>query len=162
VLTPWSFSPDGRWRISKPKQTRISLPLDLSDPEHPKPGQPEPFLQTPAAELAPRFSPNGHWIDYRSNESGSSEVYVRPFPPGAGGKWQISSGGGLYAIWSSDGHSLFYQAADNRTMVLHYKAEGTTFSPGKPHPWSAKKLSTPGLRTSISTEWQAFPRFCAA
>ena len=43
------------------------------------------------------FSPDGRWIAYRSDESGTNEIYVRPFPGGQGGKWQISTGGGLYA-----------------------------------------------------------------
>ena len=55
------------------------------------------------------FSPDGRWIAYRSNESGTSEIYVRPFPGGRGGKWQISTGGGLYGLWSNNGRELFYE-----------------------------------------------------
>ncbi|HYM13626.1 MAG TPA: protein kinase, partial [Bryobacterales bacterium] len=111
---PWSFSPDGRRLayFTAGPETGLDLwmlPVDASDPEHPKPGKPELFLRTPADENVPRFSPDGHWIAYRSNESGINEIYVRPFPGGAGGKWQVSTGGGLYGIWSNNGRELFYE-----------------------------------------------------
>jgi serine/threonine-protein kinase len=144
AATPWSFSPGGRLAYFDNKaDTQLdiwTMPLDLTDPDHPKPGQPEPFLQTPAAELLPRFSPDGHWIAYRSSESGSSEIYVRPFPPGNGGKWQISTGGGSYGIWSPNGHELFYETSDNRIMVVDYTVDGNTFVHGKPRVWSDKQL----------------------
>jgi len=92
--------------------------LDTSDPDHPKPGKQEPFLRTPSDELTPMFSPDGRWIAYRSNESGTNEIYVRPFPAWRGGKWQISNGGGLYGIWSNNGRELFYEMTDNRIMVV--------------------------------------------
>jgi len=141
----WSFSPDGRrlayfTRDQKNGFDLWTLPLDLTDPEHPKPGKPEPFLQSPADEIAPRFSPDGRWIAYRSNESGTDEVYVRPFPPGNGGKWQISSGGGLYGIWSKNGRELFYETADNQIMVLDYSVDGASFVRGKPRLWSSRRL----------------------
>jgi Tol biopolymer transport system component len=56
-------------------------------------GKPEAFLQTPADERHPSFSPDGRWTAYSSNESGPVEIYVRAFPD-KGGKWQISNGGG--------------------------------------------------------------------
>ncbi|HYM09197.1 MAG TPA: hypothetical protein VEU62_00620, partial [Bryobacterales bacterium] len=116
------------------------LPVDASDPDHPKPGKPELFLRTPADENVPRFSPDGHWIAYRSNESGINEIYVRPFPGGAGGKWQVSSGGGLYGIWSNKGRELFYETTDYRIMVMDYTANGDSFVTGKSRLWSAKPL----------------------
>jgi serine/threonine-protein kinase len=63
-----------------------------------KPGEPAPFLNTPSAEGEPAFSPDGRWLAYQSSESGSYEVYVRPFP-GPGGKWQVSTGGGVLPKW---------------------------------------------------------------
>jgi len=144
AATAWSFSPGGRLAYfdNKPDTSLDiwTVQLDLRDPDHPKWGQPEPFLQTAAAELLPRFSPDGRWIAYRSNESGSNEIYVRPFPAGNGGKWQISSGGGSYGIWSPNGHELFYETNDNRIMVLDYRVEDNIFIPGKPRLWSDKQL----------------------
>src|SRR5262249_32638496 len=104
-VAPACFSPDGRrlaYFGTRPDTgfDIWTLPLDLADPDHPKPGKPELFLGTPADEVLPRFSMDGRWIAYRSNESGNSEIYVRPFPLGSGAKWRISSGGGLYAFWA--------------------------------------------------------------
>jgi len=107
--------------------------LDNSDPDHPIPGKPEPFLRTPFDENVPMFSPDSRWIAYRSNETGSSEIYVQSFP-GPGGKWQISNGGGLYAFWSRDGRELFYETADNHIVKVEYTVNGESFVPGDLHP----------------------------
>jgi predicted Ser/Thr protein kinase len=94
LARPWSVSPDGR-RLAyfeRNPETGFdiwTLPLDLTDPDRPKAGKPELFLRTPANEILPRFSPDGRWIAYRSDETGSVEIYVRPFPATSGGKWQI-------------------------------------------------------------------------
>jgi serine/threonine-protein kinase len=142
---PMSFSPDGRRLAYQERDVDTgfdlwTLPLDLTNPDHPKPGKPEPFLRTPADEMIPRFSPDGHWIAYRSNESGKLEIYVRPFPAGNEGRWQISAGGGLYAFWSNNGRELFYETTDNRIMVVDYTVDGATFVPGKSRLWSDKQL----------------------
>jgi hypothetical protein len=73
------------------------------------------------------------------------EVYVRPFPGGSGGKWQISSQGALYSAWSHAGQELFYETADNRIMVMDYSVDGDTFVPGKARLWSDRILFFPGL-----------------
>ena len=71
-------------------------------------GTPFPFLQTAFDERDPTFSPDGRWLAYRSDESGQNEVYVRPFPKGAG-RWVVSTGGGTLPRWRGDGRELFYQ-----------------------------------------------------
>jgi Tol biopolymer transport system component len=148
IIVPWSFSPDGR-RLAYFERRPDSefevwtLPLDITDPDRPKPRKPEPFLRTPADGFLPRFSPDGRWIAYGSNETGNNEIYVRPFPPGNGGKWQISAGGGLFPFWSNNGRELFYEAADNRIMVLDYTVNGATFAAGKPRLWSDRQLFQP-------------------
>ena len=149
-VVPWSFSPDGRRlayvEVSPETGYDIwTLPLDLTDPSGPKRGKPEPFLRTPADESIPRFSPDGHWIAYKSNETGNNEIYVRPFPAGGGGKWQISAGGGLYTFWSKNGRELFYETTDNRIMVVDYTLNGDSFVPGKPRLWSDKQIFYSGL-----------------
>ena len=142
---PWGFSPDGRRLAYLERRAEAgfdiwTLPLDMSDPDHPKPGKPEPFLRTPADESFPRFSPDGRWIVYRSNEGGNGEIYVRPFPNANGGKWQISVGGGLYAYWSNNGREILYETLDNRIMIVDYKVEGGAFAAGKPRLWSDRQL----------------------
>jgi serine/threonine-protein kinase len=148
LLVPWSFSRAGRLAyLNRDPETGIdiwTLPLDLTDPDHPKPGKPEPFLRTSKDETVPRFSADSRWIAYRSNESGNDEIYVRPFPAANGGRWQISVGGGFYAFWSNNGHELFYETADFRIMVVDYKVEGASFVHGKPRLWSDKQLFYPG------------------
>lgn len=143
--TPYSFSPDGHRLAGHESHPETgydiwTATLDTSDPDHPKAGEPEAFLATRADEIAPMFSPDGRWIAYRSNETGKSEIYVRPFPAGRGGKWQISTAGGLYGIWSNNGRELFYETADNRIMVVNYTVTNDSFVPGKPRVWSEKQV----------------------
>jgi eukaryotic-like serine/threonine-protein kinase len=71
----------------------------------------KPFLQTPFNELNPRLSSDGHWVAYQSNETGSPEVYVQPFP-GPGRKERLSSGGGTQPLWARKGYELFYRNGD--------------------------------------------------
>jgi eukaryotic-like serine/threonine-protein kinase len=78
--------------------------------------KPTPFLVTPFNETQARFSPDGHWVAYTSDESGSPEIYVRPFPASSVGKWQISTAGGQFPRWRRDGKELFYLGPDNRLM----------------------------------------------
>jgi dipeptidyl aminopeptidase/acylaminoacyl peptidase len=94
--------------------------------------KPEVFLKTPFGEVDPAFSPDGRWIAYDSNESGRTEVYVRPYPPG-GGKWQVSDGGGAYPRWSRDGRKLFYRT-DEGIMAAPVETPGDSFRAGKPSP----------------------------
>lgn len=75
-----------------------------------------PLVHTPAAETLATLSPDGQWISYTSDESGRAEIYVQHFPLGAE-KWQISGGGGSMSLWSRDGKSLYYVAADGKLMV---------------------------------------------
>ena len=69
----------------------------------------QPFLRTPFNETAPRFSPDGRWLAYISDESGRFEIYVQPYP-GPGGKWQISTEGGTEPVWNPNGRELFYRS----------------------------------------------------
>ena len=80
-------------------------------------------------ETAPRFSPDGRWIAYASNESGRYEIYVRPYP-GPGGKWQISADGGTEPLWNPKGRELFFRNGQ-KMMAVDYNAQ-PTFSAGKP------------------------------
>jgi Tol biopolymer transport system component len=76
-----------------------------------------PLLQKAANQTAARFSPDGAWVAYCSDESGSQEVYVQA-AAGGGGKRQVSKGGGCPAAWRRDGKELFYLAPDNRIMAV--------------------------------------------
>jgi Tol biopolymer transport system component/predicted Ser/Thr protein kinase len=145
---PWSWSPDARtfaffqnnpgtgWDI-------MTMPVEGSEKTGWKPGEPKPFVNTPATEVNPAFSPDGRWIAYYSNESGPAEVYVRPFP-GPGGKWQISTGGGLMPEWSRNGKELFYRTSDSKIMVVSYTTSGDSFHADKPRLWSPGQFTTRG------------------
>jgi len=143
-LMPYSFFPDGR-RLAYAEFDPDSgyhiwtLAFDVSDPDHPKPGKPEPFLRTRADESAPAVSPDGRWIAYQSDESGRLEVYVRPFP-GPGGKWQISNAGGGIPVWSRASRELFFETLENRIMVTEYADQNDLFIPGRPRLRSDQKL----------------------
>jgi Tol biopolymer transport system component len=100
-----------------------ALPMDGSS-------EPFPVLQSQFAEVRARFSPDGKWFVYQSNESGDSEIYVRPFP-GPGGQWQVSTNGGVEPRWSDDGREIFYLDA-TRNMVSVPVELGQTFEAGLP------------------------------
>jgi serine/threonine-protein kinase len=107
------------------------------------PGTPRPFLATPAIEQFPMFSPDGRWIAYQSDESGSVEVYVRPFP-GPGGQWRISTAGGRFPRWSATTHELLF-VNQGQFFVASYAAAGDSFAADKPRLWTAiHPVSTPG------------------
>ena len=85
-----------------------------------------PLVATAANEYAPRFSPDGHWLAYTSDESGRPEVYVRPFP-GNGPRVQISTDGGNQAVWSGDSRRVFYRNG-SAFMVADVAPSGGTLS----------------------------------
>jgi serine/threonine-protein kinase len=113
IQTPFSWSPDGQLLafVESNPSTRYDIwVLRLSDHKV------QPFLRTPFNEQAPRFSPDGHWLAYVSDESGRNEIYVQPYP-GPGGKWQISTEGGIEPAWNPHGRELFYRSGDKMMAV---------------------------------------------
>jgi len=124
----------------------MTLPIEGDEKSGWKSGEPRPFLNSPSAEVEPAFSPDGRWLAYESSESGSYEVYVRPFP-GPGGKWQISTGGGVLPKWSRNGKELFYRTLDSKIMVVTYTASGDSFRADKALLWSSGQFTELGLFT---------------
>ena len=90
-----------------------------------------PFLQTAFRETNSRLSPDGRFVAYLSDESGRSEIYVRPFPQG-GGKWQVSANGGDLQRWSRDGRELFYVEGETLMSVAVSTTEGFSAGSAKP------------------------------
>jgi Tol biopolymer transport system component len=88
------------------------------------------LLTTPFAETDAAFSPDGRWVAYVSNESGQSEVYVRPVVSG-GGRWQISDAGGAYPRWARDGRELVYRT-DGGIMAASIEFAAGSLRTGKP------------------------------
>ena len=89
-----------------------------------------PLVATPSAELFPAVSPDGRWLAYGSNESGTAEVYVRPFPETGSAKWQVSTAGGREPTWSPSGRELFY-INGKAEMVSAEITPGAAFGVGR-------------------------------
>jgi Tol biopolymer transport system component/predicted Ser/Thr protein kinase len=104
--------------------------------------KPIPIVVGAFAELMPKFSPDGRFVAYQSNESGRGEIYVQSFPV-ASGKWQVSSSGGSDPAWSADGKKIFYRAADQKLMAVDVEA-GETFKAGIPQPLFPARVQ-PGI-----------------
>ena len=94
---------------------------------------PRAVLQTPFAEYHARFSPDGRWVSYVSNESGRDEVYVMPFamppagavaPMAAGDRVRVSTAGGVLPRWRRDSRELFYLSPDLQIMAASVEAAG--------------------------------------
>jgi Tol biopolymer transport system component len=118
---------------------------------------PRPLLQSPFNERAGRLSPDGRWLAYTSNESGRDEVYVVPYP-GPGGKWQVSTAGGIGTRWRADGKELFFQGPDQSILAVDVRA-GTTFEVGVPKLLFKTALTQgpyQGWRWSASRDGQRF------
>jgi eukaryotic-like serine/threonine-protein kinase len=126
---PSSFSPDGKVLAYTEVHPRSGLDIWTVRLDDRSSRQPEPFLRTPFDEDLPLFSPDGHWLAYRSNESGRMEVYVAQFP-GATVKRQISVDGGDQPQWAPDGKQLFYMNG-NRLMSVDLNADSGLY-PTKP------------------------------
>jgi Tol biopolymer transport system component len=123
---PLSWSTDGRFLLyavtSAGSPDLWVLPLTGN-------AKPFPFLATPFNEIPGAFSPDGRWVSYVSNESARPEVYVTPFP-GPGGKWQVSSGGGVSPVWRRDGREITFAARDGAIMAAPVTTEGNRFAVG--------------------------------
>ena len=123
--SPVSVSPDGRYLAFNqgmmPPAVFV-LSLDGS-------GKPQPLVKSSFSEASAKFSPDGKWVAYCSNESGKPEVFVRPWP-GPGPKIQISSEGGTDPLWTRKGDEIFYRNADKMMVVAVSLAGG--FQAGKP------------------------------
>ena len=119
-LRPRSWSPDGR-----------TLALDnFGDTDIwilPIGGEPERFIATAANERQPRFSPDGRYLAYVSDESGRNEVQVQSYPD-LGDKWTVSTDGGMFPVWARDGRELFYRS-QGHLMAVEVRTE-PSFSAG--------------------------------
>ncbi len=139
---PQSWSPDGRliaYVTVDPKTSSSDIWLVPANGER----KPTPFLQTPADEAYARISPDGRWLAYSSNESGTPSIYVTRFPA-AVGKWPVSPGGGRFPVWRRDGRELFYRAADGTLMAVPI-GPGAEFAPGAPIALFRPRAAVSGL-----------------
>ena len=107
----------------------------------PPDGDPAPFFQSQFNERYPTFSPDGRWLAYASNQSGPSEIYVRPYP-GPAPATPISSDGGVAPAWSLDGRRLYFR--QGRVLMAIDVAPGDPFGAGRAvpliDPWTSSAI----------------------
>jgi len=124
-----AYSNDGQWLVY-----RVNVSPANGDVYAVRPGRdtvPIPLLTGPFNEMGAAISPDGRWLAYTSNESGRPEIFVRPFPNTADGRWQVSTAGGGAARWAHGGRELFYEAPSGDMMVVSL-VPGSTFAPAAP------------------------------
>jgi serine/threonine-protein kinase len=124
------WSHDGQWLV-----VRTTLPS--RDIQGFRPGADTALTPIVASgkfdERAPTLSPDGKWIAYQSDETGKSEIYVRPFPKADEGRWQVSTAGGDEPLWSHGGGEIFFRATSGEMMVVPVTTS-PAFSAGVPAP----------------------------
>jgi Tol biopolymer transport system component/predicted Ser/Thr protein kinase len=124
---PRDWSRDGRWLLCEafaPSRTDLWLVPLAGDAE------PVPFAKSEFNDSAGKFSPDGKWVAYQSDETGRFEVYVQPAPP-TGAKFQVSNTGGAQPRWRRDGKELYYLTLDQRLMVVELRT-AAVFQTGAP------------------------------
>jgi hypothetical protein len=134
---PEDWSRDGRFIIYQIPGTKTGqdiwiAPQASDGAEH----KPFPYLQSQFDEKHARFSPDGRWVAYTSNESGREEVYVQSFPR-SGSRFQISTGGGREPQWRKDGTEVFYISEDRTLVAVPVKFTSSASEPlqlGQPKP----------------------------
>jgi Tol biopolymer transport system component len=126
---PQDWSKDGRFLLYVEEDPKTGLDL-WALPITGNDRKPILVVNTPYDEHNGQFSPNGRWVAYQTNESGRFEIVVQPFP-GPGGKWQVSTGGGIQPRWRADGKELYFVAPDGKLMAASV-SPGATFAAGTP------------------------------
>jgi serine/threonine-protein kinase len=118
-VTESFWSPDGEWLVLR--GGAASAAQGTRDIVAVRPGvDPEvlPLLVEAYDEQQPMLSPDGRWLAYVSDENGSNDVFVRPFPDVDAGKWQVSANGGIMPLWANSGRELFYVDPSNRLIAV--------------------------------------------
>jgi Tol biopolymer transport system component len=118
--------------------------------------QPFVFLHGDFNESQGQFSPDGNWMAYTSDESGTPQINVVSFPK-PGGVRQVSTAGGNQPRWRRDGKELYYVALDRKLMAVSVKT-GATFEAETPHPLFETQLPTnlPRQAYAVSPDGQRF------
>jgi Tol biopolymer transport system component len=114
-----AWSPDGRWLLLRTDNGAAGAG-DIVGLRTSGDTAPVPLVADQFTEVHPTVSPDGRWIAYTSDESGTQEVYVRAFPATTAGRWQVSNGGGFQPRWSADGHELYF-GSGNRLMAAQLR-----------------------------------------
>ena len=138
-----SWHPSGKYlafdqQVSQQQWDLMVLPMEVSSSGW-KAGTPTRLLNQVSVRPGAVFSPDGHWLAYMANESGRSEVFVRPFArPGV--PRLVSTSGGRLPTWSQRRHELFYLSPDSHLMVVSYSVDANTFRANPPQKWSEQPI----------------------
>ncbi len=143
-----SWSPDGG-TLAFIAGGRALAKSDIHTTSMREPATPKPFLESSFVETQVRFSPDGRWVAYASNEPGRLEVYVRPFP-GGGDKQRISAAGGAWPRWNRDGREIFFLSPDTTLMSASVTQQGDTLTIGDPRPLYKVRLRPVGRLDAYS------------
>jgi eukaryotic-like serine/threonine-protein kinase len=108
------WSRDGAWLIVSAEGDRGD---DLYALAAGRDSTARPILAEPFDEYQPALAPDARWLAYVSDESGRPEVYLRPFPGVNGGKWQLSTEGGIEPIWGATGRELYFRSPDGSAIL---------------------------------------------
>jgi Tol biopolymer transport system component len=132
VLLPTDWSPD-RTQLLLTTLTPSGDNFDLATIAAAGGAAPADLLMSPAPtkEVNARFSPDGRWFVYQSNESGRYEVFIQAFPR-SGGKWQVSTAGGNMPMWRGDGKEIIYRGPDETFYAASIRAAGAGLEIGVP------------------------------
>jgi serine/threonine protein kinase len=167
---PSSWSPDGKVLVFMRGSDRTGACCEIWSLTLGADGKPQEAQQFQAiapdnivGTIDPSVSPDGRWLAYTSGESGTQQVYVVPFP-GPGGKWQISTTGGVEARWSKSGHELFYVKAGTQAgslIAVPYTTDRNSFQAGQPQTLFEDRieLRAPFTSYDVSPDGQHFVAF---
>ena len=145
-------SPDGKTLLFTQRTARGNF--DMWTLPLVGPPKPSPLQQTPFDETSARFSPDGRYIAYASDESGTYEVYIAPFPM-TGGTTRVSTSGGALPRWSRDGHELFYLTGDLHLVALPVRTAPSLIL-GRPDPLFVVKSALKWDTAKPTNGWSDF------
>jgi eukaryotic-like serine/threonine-protein kinase len=148
------WSPDGRYLLFSRSFHRADV-WALADPLSDR-RKAIPLLESEFSETGARVSPDSRWLAYQSDESGRTEIYVRPFPPGDGrsGKWLVSTGDGIRPLWRGDGKELYY-GSGSTIMAVDIRTE-PAFQSGTPHALFRVSAFSPAFEFNVSRDGKRF------
>ena len=171
---PNSLAPDGRHMLAAEWSPQTSLDVSLLDATGPPRTRVpatdvlatpfalvRPLVKTQATEYNGIVSPDGRFFAYQSNESGRTEVYVKPFPQASEVRWQASTEGGSSPLWAPTGGELYYRDVSNAVIAVPFEINGGTWQAATPAKLIDAKYAAPTdmFNYDISPDGQRFLMF---
>jgi hypothetical protein len=115
-----------------------------------------PLVRERGNQRDAKFSPNGRWLAYTSNEQGRAEVFIQRVSA-MGDKWMISKAGGSLPRWRHNGKELFYLAADEKLMAVPIDADASVLRPGAAQPlFQTRPIGALDGRFNVSPDGKRF------